>query len=155
MESEQAANAPASEQRASRTFGLPRQFGVGGLLVITAMYGLLFAAMASLEMDPVRFVALTTFVTGIGLGQMLLFGGKRPREASILVGSCLCVFFVTVLVVRMYLAEQEPDDGLLLLDVVLAPALGAVLGYLAGVAIGGTFALAGWLRGRLGAVRSG
>ena len=107
-----------------------------------------FAAMASLGMDPVRFVAVTTFVTGIGLGQMLLFGGKRPREASILVGSCLYVFCVTVLVVRMYLIEQEPADGLLLLDVVLAPALGAVLGYVTGIAIGGTFALAGWLRSR-------
>ena len=121
--------------------------------MITAMYALLFAALASLEVDAKGFFGITTFVTGIGLGQMLLFGGKRPREASILVGSCLYVFAATELVVRLYLTEQEPEYGFLL-AVVLAPAMGAVAGYITGIVIGGTFALAGWVRGRFGRARS-
>ena len=45
--------------------------------------------MQSLGASPIVFVVIAVLVTGVGLGQTLLFGGQYPRAASIWVGVCL------------------------------------------------------------------
>ena len=120
---------------------MPRQYGVGTMLVITAIYGVLFALLASLDAPPAAFVVPAVFLAGVGLAQMFLFGGRRPREASLLAGSFLCTAGAATGVVIMHVAG-EPGDGVLLWTVVLTPALGAVCGYLVGAMIGAPFLVA-------------
>ena len=124
---------------------MPRQYGVGTMLIITAIYGVLFALLASVDAPPAAFVVPALFLAGVGLAQMLLFRGKRPREASLLAGSSLCMAGAATGVVMMHVAGER-GDGVLLWTVVLTPALGAVCGYLVGAAIGGPFLVAEWLR---------
>jgi hypothetical protein len=98
MESTEQVNDRAGKGRSSEAVGVPRQYGVGTLLLITAMYALLFGALKSLRSPPAAFAIVGVFPACIGLAQMLLFGGKRPREASIIAGS---VFFVLASIIPL------------------------------------------------------
>ena len=120
----------------AREFGVPRRFGVGTLLLITAMYAVLFAVLRAMQVPPVGFVLIGVFFGAVGLGQMLLFKGQRPRRASVLVGACAypCLF----LAAELYHSGQPGLD--LLFAMALAGMIsGAVYGYLAGLLIAGVF----------------
>ena len=75
--------------------GVPNRFGVGTLLIISTMYAVLFAVWRMVEGSPTFLAFVTIFFSAIGLGQMLLFKGQRPRMASVIVGACAytCMFF--------------------------------------------------------------
>ncbi len=134
--------------------GMPRQYGLRTMLVITVIYAVLFAFLASLDAPPAAFIVPAVFLAGVGLAQMFLFRGRRPREASLLGGSCLCMAGAATGVVMMHVAGER-GDGVLLWIVVLTPALGAVCGYLVGAMIGAPFLVATWLRHRLGTGQQG
>ena len=74
--------------------GVPRRFGVGILLVITTMFAVLFAIMQMLKLPPLAFAEIAGFFGAVGLGQMLLFKGERPRRASVIVGACFLPFLI-------------------------------------------------------------
>jgi hypothetical protein len=91
------------------------------------------------------------FFTAIGLGQMLLFQGKRPRRASVIVGGCLCPFLVFSGFALASIVELEPSFfvGGICMGTVSIP-IGAVMGYLAGMLIAGVFLLIDMLGRRRG-----
>jgi hypothetical protein len=65
---------------------VPRRFATGTLLLLVTLYALMFSCLSWLSAPPPVFAVLAIYLTAIGLGQMLLFGGEKPREASIWVG---------------------------------------------------------------------
>ena len=67
------------------------QFGIGTLLVVTTMYAVLFAILRACNAPPLTFVAVTLFFTAVGFGQRFLFEGRRPGQASMIVGACYFV----------------------------------------------------------------
>ena len=82
--------------------GVPRQYGVGTLLLITAMYAVLFSFLQCFQIPVVTFVLAVAFTTCVGLGQIFLFKGKNALHASIVVGMVSgglfeCVHFATQL----------------------------------------------------------
>lgn len=143
MESTEQVNDRAGKGRLSEAVGVPRQYGVGTLLLITAMYALLFGALKSLRSPPAAFAIVGVFPACIGLAQMLLFGGKRPREASIIAGS---IFFVLASIILFLTipAGARGSYGVFVI-VIVAPAMGAFFGYLVGAAVGGVFLIANWI----------
>jgi hypothetical protein len=66
--------------------GVPRQFGVGTGLLITTMFAVLFAVLQMLHVAAGDFAIIALFFLGVGAGQALLFHGRRPRRASIVMG---------------------------------------------------------------------
>jgi len=81
---------------------VPRRFGVGVLLILMTAFAVLFAAMQTIGMPRKLFVIVTVLFLGVTLGQILLFQGKKPRLASLLVGGILLP--LELLVVDPYLA---------------------------------------------------
>ena len=117
---------------------VPRRFDLVTLLVVTLAYAVLFGALRLMRLGPKDIGQVGGFVTCVGIGQALLFGGKRPRVASMLVG--------VVCLVGIYLASALTADASLLefhylaLPVWMSIAIcGAISGYFAGVAIGLVF----------------
>jgi len=92
------------------------------------------------------FAMVIVLLAAIGLGQAILFRGQRPREASIIVGSVLCVTSLAMLVVYCHVAGTSEAGPTLLLAIVAAPVAGSVLGYAFGGLIGVVFLFAAWLR---------
>lgn len=122
----------------SGQFGVPRRFGVGTLLTITAIFAALFGMLSALGAHPIEFGGVTLFFVAVALGQAVLFKGKRPREASLLVGGCLLplVLFVEAVVTFFAHGYAAPVAGMACSLPVLA-GVGALLGYLAGGVIAG------------------
>ena len=141
MQSAEPKDSEATQPSDDRAVGIPRRYGVGTLLTITAIYAVLFALLATIEAHPVFFVVPGVFLAGVAAGQILLFRGTRPREASLMAGSSLVTLGMAGVVVFLHLSGG-PSDGALLWTVVFSPALGAAFGYLVGGTIAGPFLIA-------------
>ncbi len=121
-----------------KVYSTPRRFDLATMFVVTTAYALLFAAMAALQFTPTASILTAAFITLVGIGQSVLFGGLRPRTASIAVGTAsFCVLMGGSLLFagRMYFFA-----------VVSGIIYGPVLGYIAGVMVGGVFLIADKLR---------
>jgi hypothetical protein len=130
---------PAEPEIAS----VPRRYGAGTLLVITAAYALLFAAFKAWGADQVWWIGTAVFLTGIGIAQAIA-GPKNARPASTIVGLCLLPFILAA--VRYYYVaaastDRLGDRGEWFMSLVCAGLLGAPLGYIGGVLVAGIFLL--------------
>ena len=63
---------------------VPRRFGVGGMLLLVTLYGLVFSLLRVTEAHALACLFIAGFLAVIAVGQMLLFGGEKPRLASFL-----------------------------------------------------------------------
>ena len=134
----------SAEPRPSRTVprlaqqeaGVPRRFGVSVLLVITAMYAVLFGILQATNAPASSFFVIALFFTAIGLGQMFLFKGKRPRRASVLVGGC---FFPCLVLLKIFSVHHRMWHAELLFGLVCSTLGGALLGYTGGGIVAGVF----------------
>jgi len=128
-----------SARRTSRPVGVPRRFGVGTALVITAMYAGLFSLLTVLGASPEVFGIIAIFCTGIGLSQMVLFHGKRPRLASWLSGTILlpAIMIGCVLIESSGKGVRAPD--VIFVHVFETAVFGGLVGYVAGCLIASVF----------------
>jgi len=122
---------------------------MGTLLLFTAMYAVLFSLLRMCGAPPGVFLVIATYLTAIGLGQMLLFGGKMPRVASVVVG------VVTATVLHLgFCVVMVGYEGLFSPEVWLALGCSAIsvmafsvpLSYAAGGMIAGVFLVVDRLR---------
>ena len=124
--------------------GVPRRFSMAALFFMMTLYAVIFATMQSLDANPTFFAVIAILVTGVGVGQPLLFGGKYPRAASVCVGAFLFPVEVLVIAITQYASSSytslsaDVAGWLFLLMCVCIPA-GALLGYLAGGLTAGVF----------------
>jgi hypothetical protein len=138
--------AEASDTR-PRFYAAPRRFDLATILVVTAAYSILLGCLSGFGAHPILSTTVAGFITFVGLGQALLFGGRRPRLASSLVGGCM--FGLPITAGLMLLPQPRPAPPINFASVFIGYALcGAILGYLAGVLIGGVFLVADVVRRR-------
>ncbi len=123
---------------------VPRRFGVGTLLLFTTMYALLFGLTQAAGVPPLVPISFAVFFTLVGLGQMLLFRGKKPRLASFVVGGAISCLFALGNGL-MWLFHGAPLDVCSALGMffilLLAFLEGGLLGYVAGCLLAGVFLL--------------
>lgn len=121
-----------------RLHSVPRRFDLTTVLVVTLAYSLLFGGLRLLRLRPMAVGEVAGFVTCVAIGQALLFGGKKPRLSSVLVGViCLLgIYLVYALTRDASLFEFHHRVLLIWLSIAIA---GAISGYFAGVAIGLVF----------------
>ena len=133
---------------------VPRRFGAGVLMILVTAFAVLFAAMQTVRVGQKLFEIIAVLFLGVTLGQILLFQGKRPRAASLLVGSIL--FPLELLVVDYYVAlggiyvwgGRGMFYGRVAGTVLGYVAAGAALGYLAGCVMASVFLVQEKLRRR-------
>ncbi|HEV3344647.1 MAG TPA: hypothetical protein VG125_30000 [Pirellulales bacterium] len=122
---------------ANQPFGVPTRFGIGTLLVVTAAYSALLALLGAVGWNKAAIVWLVVFISIVGVAQMLLFGSRRPREASILAGALGLPSLIWLVSVVHRQGGFAGDDFACLL--VSAVVFGAPAGYLAGGVVAGVF----------------
>jgi hypothetical protein len=134
----------AARQQGEEAVGVPRRFGMGILILLVSLFAVLFAVMKMMGVDPITFVVTTVLFAGVATGQVLLFGGKKPRAASVWVGAGLFPVEMLAVLVGSAIApsilsltkiEQESVELLLIFSI----PLGAGFGYLAGGLTAGAF----------------
>jgi len=137
----------SSQNKPSKIYSAPRRFDLATILIVTFAYSLLFGAMKALSFPPTASVAIAGFISIVGVGQALLFGGKQPRTASLVVGAF--VYAVCMAAAWLISGPRIYSAGLILLTASYTIVGGAILGYLAGTLVGSVFLIADKLRGRL------
>lgn len=142
----------ADSVRSSRpkVYSAPRRFDLSTIMVVTAAYALMFSVINALFSSFGGAAGISimvgVFVTLVGVGQAFMFGGRRPRTASILVGTiltCLIMFGSMAL-----FARGGGASFMLPWVLVYGVMTGAIYGYLAGVMVGGVFLVSDWIRRR-------
>jgi hypothetical protein len=97
-----------------------------------------------LQFPPMASILSAAFITLVGIGQSVFFGGLRPRTASIVVGTT--VYCVMTIGSFMFYSRSVSLGQLVFYGMVSGVVYGAVLGYIAGVMVGGVFLIADKLR---------
>ncbi len=131
----------------SKLYFAPRRFDLFTIMIVTAAYAILLSLMSALRFTPVQSCYVAIFVTVVAIAQALLSGLSMPRAVSVYSG--MVAFFVgtisyTFIEPRFDLFEAIPAA------IVFSLIFGSVLGYLAGVMVGGVFLVADALRNRYG-----
>lgn len=130
-----------SEECVRTTYAVPRRFGLGTMMLVTFVFGLLFAAFKGLNTPPVVCILITSLLVFVGMLQMVF--DKVPRTASAAAGavSYPLTLFVALLIYKrtsiLSLGFGSPVDvGYIVLSHVV---IGEMLGYVAGVLVAGVF----------------
>ncbi len=124
--------------------GVPRRFGLDKLMIITAFYAVLFGLLSWLGAPPILFVAVAVFFTVVGLAQVFLYSGKKPRKASIVAGSVLCASIpVVTMVAGLWLGRGNFNVVMFITRFAVFAAVlalvGGLLGYVTGCLIASVF----------------
>jgi putative addiction module component (TIGR02574 family) len=132
---------------ASKLYSAPRRFDLFTIMLVTAAYAILLSGMSALRFPPVFMCYVAIFITVVAAGQALLAGLSMPRAVSVYTG--MVAYFVSTLSYtfiepRFDLSEAIPAA------IVFSLLFGGILGYLAGVMVGGVFLVADLLRQRYG-----
>ncbi len=135
-------------ERRPSEFGAPRRYGIGTIMIVTLAAAVLLGVFNAFGAPPVLVVVVMVFLVLVGLGQIILYQGVRPRAASVLTGAIvfpleyfLIFVFFAVKDHRGWRGVADPVEvivfGCILL--VVGPILGAGLGYVAGGLVAGIF----------------
>lgn len=140
----------------SEGYGAPRVFDLFTLLAVTLAFALLFGSLQLLKPmlmggEELLSIVIGVFVTGIAIFQMLLWGGKQPRAASLVAGPLL---WFLISVVYGIVESKGEFSWLHLLMPLCSSVMGLLAGYLGGALVAGVFLIADFLRTRDGSQAS-
>jgi RimJ/RimL family protein N-acetyltransferase len=124
----------------SSAVGVPRRFGLAAVMLMMTLAAVILAILRSLDANPWVFVVVAVMFVGVAAAQVLLFGGKKPREASLLAGAVL--FPLSLLGAIAFASGRGnpiPADADVCFGMACAVPAGIVLGYGAGVLTAGVF----------------
>ena len=153
--------AATPQDAAFAAVGMPKRFSIAIMMAWMALFAMVFSVLKCVAASPQIFGIVTIFMLGIGFGQMWLFGGKKPRLASVLAGTV--VLSVTVAVLNLatgyfsnlaagYFAVKVPSVLLRIISsvVLIIPCipLGAFFGYLLGALTAGIVLTLNYLENR-------
>lgn len=127
------------------SYGAPRVFDLFTLLAITLAFALLFTLLKFLQPAlefPLGDVVLTLccFITFLALAQSLMFGGKKPRLASIYAGPI--VWILTTILLSIINWRSILYDPSILAGPICTLLFSPFAGYLGGGVVAGVFLMA-------------
>lgn len=137
------------ETLGSESYGAPRVFDLFTLLSVTLAFALLFAFLKLLEPAfstsmPMTMFAISSFLVLTGLGQAILWNGRKPRIASLVTGP----INFAIVSLSLILLSSAPRSPAAMVGLVCFSISGLPLGYLAGTVVAGVFLLADKFRQR-------
>jgi RimJ/RimL family protein N-acetyltransferase len=123
-------------------YGIPRRFGIRGLLIVTTWAAVPLGFLRARGADPAVYFMVMPFLAGTLAAQVLLFQGRSPIKASAWAGAFLLP--VQILAINLYndplFVSAQPGETVLALVAGFACSVpaGIALGVVAG-------AVGGWL----------
>ena len=128
--------------------GMPRKFSMAVLMMMVTLFAVMFSILRWLDASPVYYGIFGVLVFGVTLGQMILFGGKYPRAASIWSGAVLLPLEIGAisLFANLINVYQNVFERLVLtlFFMLFTVPVGALFGYLAGGLTAGVVLLLEW-----------
>jgi hypothetical protein len=131
---------PPKSRPRRKVYSVPRRYDLATLMAVTFAYALLFGGMRFWEFPPLAVGGVSLFVTLVGLGQAVLFRGRRPRAASAVMG----ILGFSAVLAWIVISNNDPIS--LPAAAIYSSIWGTILGYLAGVLVAGVFLIAELIR---------
>ncbi len=116
----------------TKTYIVPKRFGLLAILVMTTVMAVLFGCLRFLSAPPYVFLFLGVMALAICLVQM--FYGSVPRLASVVAGAV-----VSPLIVIGVAAFEGAPLGLIICSAIIWVIFGGVVGYMMGTCAAGIF----------------
>jgi hypothetical protein len=117
--------------------GVPRQFGIGTMMVLATMFAVVCAVLKTIGSPPVGFAIVLIFLVWSALCQAVLFKGKNPRRASIIGGMALYPVMSIVAVAAM--PPDRPPIWAWPFIIPVSAIIGGAYGYAAGCLVAAVF----------------
>jgi hypothetical protein len=132
---------------------MPKRFSIAIMMAWMTLFAMAFSVLKCITAPPQIFGIVTILMLGIGLGQMWLFGGKKPRLASVLAGTVLLSVEVAALNLATGYFTREGSSIVLriifsIISIVICIPLGAFFGYLLGTLTAGIVLTLNYLENR-------
>ncbi len=128
---------------------VPRRFPVGTLLLLVLVFAVVLSVLRTVGMGAGMILFVGGFVLVVGLGQVVLFRGEKPREASLCAGVAAWILLGTLgtLAGAWSGAARRWETVIwMLFAIVFSAFLGAALGYITGCVLAGVFLVADRIR---------
>jgi hypothetical protein len=129
----------------SELYSAPRRFDLATIFVVTGAFSLLLGGLTALGAVPAIKIMAVGLLTLVAAGQALFHEQANPRGVSVLIGSAAYTLF-TMIMWALY--PRWFPDSFFFVVVVNGLMVGGLLGYIAGVLVGGMFLVAERLRGK-------
>jgi hypothetical protein len=117
--------------------GMPKRFSMSIMMAWVTLFAVVFSGMKLLNAPPAGFGIVAIVMFCVGVGQMWLFGGNKPRVASVVSGAAS--LSISLFGYIIFSGEMFPSDVSILSRIVYAFGvsffmlpIGAFFGYLAG-----------------------
>ena len=135
------------DQPEPRVYSFPRRYDLATLFVVSLAFSILFGLLRLLSAPAVLVLIVGAFFGWIAFAQAFLFGGTKPRLASVMAGAFFCPSVLVIAVGISVLLEGNPRELLFALCSLPSLALlGVAAGYVAGAFIGGLFIVTEYVR---------
>jgi uncharacterized protein YhhL (DUF1145 family) len=119
---------------------MPRRFSIGTAMILTAVFAVMLSILKTFDAPPVVFGFMSVFVVAIAVCQALLFKGKNPRKASIIVGVAMGILlFILLFAFQAWAVHYrgwrvEPREYLMIaavggIGIIVCTAVGYVAGW--------------------------
>lgn len=130
-------------ERREGEFGAPRRYGIGTIMIVTAAAAMLLGVFNVIGVPPVVVIPVLVFLVLIGLGQIILYQGVRPRAASVVTGAIIYPVGFILISLGIQTLSGHVSLQKVILSVGIAIPIGVIMGagagYLAGGLVGGIF----------------
>jgi hypothetical protein len=117
--------------------GIPRRFSLGKLMQLIVFFAVLFSILKICNADAVLYFIIGCLFIVVGITQVLLFKGNKPRKASIIGGVLYVSIFYCIGFVQLYFTGGDLLP--LLRTALIMPVFGSFIGYIAGCLLAGVF----------------
>jgi len=128
---------PASGYYPEKVYGVTRRFSLATVMLMMAGASVILAVMNAFDIHPAISGGFLLLCVATAIGQMLLFGGKQPRMASLIVGEVFSVVASFIGVAVFFDGPSRQRPAAMIFFVFFGAIIGPVLGYLAGGLVAG------------------
>lgn len=127
-------------------YSAPRRFDLSTIFVVTLAFSIFCALLRLSGATTYVFVGLTLLLAAISVSQLAMFGGERPRLASIITGATANCGWVLYWLYQRFGSPVASDFVYLVPGMILVALWGSLLGYVFGISVAGVFLMADVLR---------
>lgn len=124
-------------------YSAPRRFDLATIFVVTGAYSVLLGVMSILNFAPAAKIIIGLVLAFVAVAQSLYHGQANPRGVSVVAGS---IGYALMSFVLWLIGPMWFPNSFFFAVVINGLLVGALLGYVAGVLVGGMFLAADMLR---------